>query len=77
MSTCTFVKDEVSLRFSVGGNSLAIPLPIIASSPHFLGADPTVRDAVEGLEPTDVDHRSYVDIEPITGSKTFEKKEIY
>ncbi|CAF1499933.1 unnamed protein product [Rotaria magnacalcarata] len=46
---------------------IAIPLPIIGSSPHFLAADPAVQNAVYGLEPDDIAHRSFVDIEPLTG----------
>ena len=55
--------------FLVGGNSLSIKLPIIASSPHFLGADPAVRNLIDGLDPDDTAHRSFMDIEPITGRK--------
>ena len=53
----------------VGGSSLNIPLPIIASNPHFLHADPSVQAAVEGLSPDEVLHRSFLDVEPITGGK--------
>ena len=48
---------------------MPIPLPIIASSPHFLDAADSVRDAVQGLQPNADIHRSFMDIEPITGSK--------
>ncbi len=57
----------------VSGNKLSIPLPIIASNPHFLDADRSVQDAVEGLVPNEILHRSYVDIEPTTGSKELKK----
>jgi hypothetical protein len=45
-------------------------LPIIASNPHFLDADQSVQDAVDGLMPNEAFHRSYADIEPTTGSKS-------
>ncbi len=48
---------------------MLIPLPIIASNPHFLDADLSVRNAIDGLVPDDLLHRSYGEIEPITGSK--------
>lgn len=54
----------------VDGSSVKIPLPIIASSPHFLGADPEVQNAIDGLKPDDEKHRSFVEIEPITGCKS-------
>lgn len=53
----------------MSGSSVAIPLPIIASSPHFLAADLSVQDAIVGLLPDDVNHRSFMDIEPITGGR--------
>ncbi|CAF3263273.1 unnamed protein product, partial [Rotaria sp. Silwood2] len=49
------------------GSSLSIPLPIIASNPHFLATDRSVQDAVDGLIPDEILHRSYMDIEPTTG----------
>lgn len=63
--------DEVfvfHLKILVSGSSFPIPLPIIASAPHFLGADPSVRNSVDGLSPNDDLHRSFIEIEPITGS---------
>jgi hypothetical protein len=59
----------------VSGSKLSIPLPIIASNPHFLDADRSVQDAVEGLVPNEILHRSYMDIEPTTGSKELKKGE--
>jgi hypothetical protein len=53
----------------VTGSSISIPLPIIASNPHFLGADTLVKNAVNGLKPDESMHRSFMDVEPITGSK--------
>jgi hypothetical protein len=50
-------------------SELFVPYPKIASNPHFLDADPIVLNAVEGLYPNDTLHRSFVDIEPTTGSK--------
>ena len=57
----------------MSGSKLSIPLPIIASNPHFLDADRSVQVAVEGLGPDEVLHRSFADIEPITGSKILQK----
>jgi hypothetical protein len=59
----------------VSGSKLSIPLPIIASNPHFLDADRSVQDAVDGLVPNEILHRSYMDIEPTTGSKELKKGE--
>lgn len=53
----------------VSGSKMSISLPIIASNPHFLDADRSVQNSVVGLIPNELIHRSYVDIEPITGSK--------
>lgn len=53
----------------MSGSKLSIPLPIIASNPHFLDADRSVQMALEGLTPDETLHRSFADIEPITGSK--------
>jgi hypothetical protein len=50
---------------------MSIPLPMIASNPHFLSADMSVQSAVDGLTPDESQHRTYLDIEPITGSKYF------
>ncbi|CAF4429658.1 unnamed protein product, partial [Rotaria sp. Silwood2] len=51
----------------VTGLAADIPLPFIASNPHFLDADPTVLYAVEGMHPDDAIHRSFGDLEPMTG----------
>lgn len=59
----------MSLCLASGGDTMVIPLPIIASSPHFLGAADSVRDAIQGLHPDEIIHRSFMDVEPITGSK--------
>jgi hypothetical protein len=56
--------------YLVSGNSVRIPLPIIASNPHFLDADQSVQNSVNGLLPNELLHRSYADIEPTTGSKS-------
>jgi hypothetical protein len=62
-------KNIFNIICLVSGSALAIPLPIIASNPHFLAADRSVQDAVNGLIPDEILHRSYMDIEPTTGSK--------
>ena len=45
-----------------------VPLPIIASSPHFLDAAASVQSGVQGLQPDESIHRSFMDVEPLTGS---------
>ncbi|CAF2399961.1 unnamed protein product [Rotaria sp. Silwood2] len=55
------------LRLTDNSTPIAIPLPIIGSSPHFLGADPSVQNGVIGLTPDEIKHRSFMDIEPLTG----------
>ncbi|XP_065176406.1 lysosome membrane protein 2-like isoform X2 [Sycon ciliatum] len=42
-------------------------LPIMASSPHFLYADPVYLENVTGMNPNFQDHATIVDIEPMTG----------
>lgn len=42
-------------------------VPIFASKPHFLDADPVYREEVSGLHPDPAKHDSYLDIEPLTG----------
>lgn len=69
-----YVREKLTIMiivfdFLVSGSSLSIPLPIIASSPHFLGADSKVQEAVVGINPDEDKHRSFMDIEPITGRK--------
>ncbi len=51
-------------------------MPIIASNPHFLDTDRSVRDAVDGLVPDVILHRSYMDIESTTGSKKLKRMNI-
>ncbi|CAF0903804.1 unnamed protein product [Rotaria sordida] len=46
---------------------LPIPLPIIGSNPHFLAADSSIQNGINGLTPDDIKHRSFMDIEPLTG----------
>jgi len=61
----------MSLRSCVklsGGTSVSVPLPIITSCPHFLDADPSVQSAIQGLQPDERIHRSFMDVEPITGT---------
>ncbi|XP_069317749.1 platelet glycoprotein 4-like [Eulemur rufifrons] len=41
--------------------------PLYISLPHFLYASPDVSEPTEGLNPNEDDHRTYLDIEPITG----------
>lgn len=61
--------DDVLLLRLVSGTSSAVPTPIITSAPHFLDGDPELRSNVTGLNPVEDKHRSYMDVEPRTGSK--------
>lgn len=49
--------------------SLVVPanVPIFASKPHFLHADPLFRREVIGMNPDPAIHDSYLAVEPITG----------
>ncbi len=44
-------------------------VPIFASKPHFLHADPLFRQDVVGMNPDPTKHDSYLAVEPITGLK--------
>lgn len=41
--------------------------PVYISLPHFLHASPDVSEPIEGLNPNEDEHRTYLDVEPITG----------
>lgn len=41
--------------------------PVYISLPHFLYASSDVSSNVEGLHPVEEEHRTYIDVEPITG----------
>uniref|UniRef100_A0A2I3HP34 Platelet glycoprotein 4 n=1 Tax=Nomascus leucogenys TaxID=61853 RepID=A0A2I3HP34_NOMLE len=41
--------------------------PVYISLPHFLYASPDVSEPIDGLNPNEEEHRTYLDIEPITG----------
>uniref|UniRef100_A0A2K6F9I0 Platelet glycoprotein 4 n=1 Tax=Propithecus coquereli TaxID=379532 RepID=A0A2K6F9I0_PROCO len=41
--------------------------PVYISLPHFLHASPDISEPIEGLNPNEEEHRTYLDIEPITG----------
>jgi hypothetical protein len=40
-------------------------MPIVASFPHFLAADPAVRNSVIGMEPDEEKHSGHVIVEPV------------
>lgn len=42
--------------------------PIVLSTPHFLNGDPSLRQQVEGLSPSEAEHDTFIDIEPMTGA---------
>ncbi|XP_075812628.1 platelet glycoprotein 4 [Microtus pennsylvanicus] len=41
--------------------------PVYISLPHFLHASPDISEPIEGLSPNEEEHRTYLDVEPITG----------
>ncbi|XP_033743063.1 lysosome membrane protein 2-like [Pecten maximus] len=41
--------------------------PIIGSQPHFYAADPSIQQAVHGLNPIPGEHQTNIDVEPNTG----------
>ena len=42
-------------------------VPLFASKPHFLGADPGYVNNVTGMNPDEAKHDSFLDVEPLTG----------
>ena len=68
-----FVKNKAFLRkFSrFSANILdkcQFGAPAIASAPHFLSGSDFFFEVLDGLEPNDVEHVSYVVYEPTSGS---------
>ena len=47
--------------------TMAAGIPTFITRPHFLGGDPVLIGAVEGLSPMKEVHQTYLDIEPQTG----------
>ncbi|XP_046362728.2 lysosome membrane protein 2-like [Haliotis rufescens] len=41
--------------------------PVVMSQPHFLAADQSVINGVEGMHPMRAEHQTFVDVEPMTG----------
>lgn len=41
--------------------------PVYISLPHFLHASPDISEPIEGLNPNEEEHKTYLDVEPITG----------
>ncbi|XP_004676950.1 PREDICTED: platelet glycoprotein 4 [Condylura cristata] len=41
--------------------------PVYISLPHFLHASPEISIPIEGLHPNEEEHKTYLDVEPITG----------
>jgi len=42
--------------------------PIVLSWPHFLGANASFADSVEGLDPSQEEHGFWFDVQPVTGT---------
>jgi len=72
-------ENSESRCFCKGGSCRGVPsgtfnislcsygAPILLSMPHFLNADESVKEEVNGLEGNPDIHDSYIDIEPVTG----------
>ena len=45
-------------------------VPIIMSTPHFLDADPSLHEAIDGVDPDREKHITFLNIEPTTGFLT-------
>jgi len=41
--------------------------PVLMSTPHFLGGDPMLSEAIDGIDPVQAKHVTYLDLEPTTG----------
>ena len=50
--------------------------PAFGSYPHFLNSDPRLLDAVEGLDPSNAAHLTYLDVEPNTGLLACARKQL-
>lgn len=51
----------------VENTTAATGVPIFVSFPHFLNADPSLQAAIVGLNPSQAEHTTYLDIEPQSG----------
>lgn len=40
--------------------------PVYISLPHFLHASPDVSEPIEGLNPNEEEHKTYLDVEPVS-----------
>merc|ERR1712142_567662 len=61
MSACEICKDGIlSLQGCQGA-------PVVMSTPHFLDADPSLHEAIDGLDPVREKHVTFLNLEPRTG----------
>lgn len=51
-------------------------VPVFGSQPHFLGAEPELREKVEGLSPNASRHETAIDVEPVTGANIQFKRQL-
>lgn len=47
------------------------------SFPHFLGADPKLIEAVDGIHPDKKKHGSYIVLQPVSGNLNFNFQSIF
>ncbi|GBL67393.1 Scavenger receptor class B member 1, partial [Araneus ventricosus] len=62
-----FVKDKRQWSGVLDLGSCQYDAPVYLSFPHFYLADPYYFLAVDGLNPHEDVHKSYIDVEPLTG----------
>jgi len=61
MTGCEICKDGIlSLQGCQGA-------PVVMSTPHFLDGDPSLAEAIDGVEPVREKHVTYLNLEPRTG----------
>jgi len=61
MSACEICKDGIlSLQGCQGA-------PVVMSTPHFLDADPSLAEAIDGINPDREKHVTFLNLEPRTG----------
>ena len=64
-------KDDFDIyiqSFQFGVSACQFNAPIVLSWPHFMGANSSFVNAIEGLNPNPADHEFYFDVQPTTGT---------
>ncbi|XP_039616987.1 platelet glycoprotein 4 isoform X2 [Polypterus senegalus] len=72
---CNEKKDDCALAGILDISSCKEGLPVYISLPHFLYGNKSLLNEVKGLNPNEVEHSIYLDVEPMTGfSLSFAKR---